>query len=81
MHTGADDINLLGLMAEWNYEAHPSYYDGKCGEIKGSTGELFPPLGDAKTLDLFASEICGSITLTRSGKVSALGLEGYKYVH
>ncbi|PSN44095.1 hypothetical protein C0J52_07656 [Blattella germanica] len=81
MHTGIDNIDVLGLMAAWNYQSQSSYFDGQCGHITGYTGELFPPLEDAQAIDLFASEICSSLTLSKSPEqFSRLGLEGFKFV-
>jgi hypothetical protein len=79
MHTGTDNINLLGIMDRWNYEQYPPYYDGQCGRITGSTGELFPPLQNVDGIALFANELCSAIYLVKSeNTVSRLGLEGYK---
>jgi CD36 family. len=79
MHTGTDDIHLLGVMDEWNYEEYPPYYDGQCARITGSTGELFPPLENVGGFGLFAPEICSSLYLVKSeNPESRYGLEGYK---
>lgn len=79
MHTGTDDIHLLGVMDAWNYEQNPPYYDGQCSRITGSTGELFPPLGNVDGFGLFAPELCSTLYLVKSeNTVSRLGLEGYK---
>lgn len=80
MHTGTDDIHLLGIMDEWNYEEYPPYYDGQCARITGSTGELFPPMENLGGIGLFAPEICSSLSLVKSEKSeSRYGLEGYKF--
>lgn len=79
MHTGTDDIHLLGIMDAWNYEQNPSYYDGQCSRITGSTGELFPPLENVDGIELFASELCSSLYLVKSeNPLSKYGLEGYR---
>lgn len=80
MHTGTDNIHLLGIMDAWNYEQNPPYYDGQCSRITGSTGELFPPMEDVDRIGLFAPEICSSIELVKSeNSVSNYGLESYKF--
>jgi hypothetical protein len=79
IHTGTDNLDLLGIMDAWNYEQYPPYYDGECGRITGSTGELFPSMENANKVGLFASEICSSIELVKSNDpFSRLGLEAYR---
>lgn len=81
MHTGTDDINLLGIMAKWNYEEYPTYYDGECAKITGSTGELFPPMENADDVSLFAPEICSSLKLVKSDETyERYGLSAYKFI-
>jgi len=80
MHTGTDDIHLLGIMDRWNYEQYTTYYDGQCSRITGSTGEILPPLENERGVGLFAPEICSYLYLVKSeNTVSRLGLEGYKF--
>jgi len=80
MHTGTDDIHRLGIMDAWNYEQNPTYYDGKCSRITGSTGELFPPLENEDGIDLFAPEVCSSLHLVKSqNPESRYGIEGHKF--
>jgi hypothetical protein len=79
MHTGTDNIHLLGMMDAWNFEQNPPYYDGQCSRITGSTGELFPPLENLDAVGLFASELCSSLRLVKSqNSLSRYGIEGYK---
>lgn len=81
MHTGTDDITKLGIMDAWNFEQYPPYYDGQCARITGSTGELFPPMENAKNVDLFAPEICSSLKLNKTEEtLERFGLEAYKFV-
>jgi hypothetical protein len=78
MHTGTDDINLVGMLDAWNYEQHPPYYDDECGRVTGAT-ELFPPVENADKIGLFAPEICSSIELVKSSDpLSRLGVEAYR---
>lgn len=79
IHTGTNNIDWLGIMDAWNYEQRPPYYDGECGRITGTTGELFPPMENADRVGLFASEVCSSLELVKSvDSFSRLGLEAYK---
>ncbi|XP_023716223.1 protein croquemort isoform X2 [Cryptotermes secundus] len=81
MHTGTDNLNLLGIMDAWNYEQYPPYYDGECARITGSTGELFPPLENVDKVALFAPELCSSLDLVKSDDpYSKHGLEAYRFI-
>jgi hypothetical protein len=58
VETGTDDVTKRGIIRNWNYKNHTSN-DGYCGEIRGSTGEFFPPVQTKHTnLELFLSEFC-----------------------
>ncbi|KAJ8971442.1 hypothetical protein NQ314_000698 [Rhamnusium bicolor] len=40
MNTGADDVEKLGIVKKWNYNATVSFFEGNCGKVEGTTGEL-----------------------------------------
>jgi hypothetical protein len=59
METGTDDVTNLGILRNWNYKNHTSYYDGGCGDVRGSGGELFPPVQAKRTtFEVFLPDIC-----------------------
>lgn len=59
MKTGVDDIYNLGMLERWNYMRNTSYYEGECGMIYGSTGEVIPPLEEFKnTTTVFSPDMC-----------------------
>lgn len=60
MWTGADHLDKLGLMTKWNGKNKTTFYNDTCNSVKGSTGELWPPLGNPypKNVQLFSSDIC-----------------------
>lgn len=58
MLTGSSNINNLGLIKKWNYSSRPNYYNGSCGLINGSLGDLWPPLLDNSTVSIFINDIC-----------------------
>lgn len=43
MDTGAADIGHLGELRRWNYNNFTPFYEGACGELRGSAGEFWPP--------------------------------------
>lgn len=58
MLTGADNILDLGVVKRWNYNDKVSFYPGECGVVKGTNGDLWPPLPDNKTVSFFVSDVC-----------------------
>lgn len=80
MNTGTDDINKLGYLTHWNGERRTPHYRGKCGEVRGTTGELWPPLNGKFDVSVFASDTCGAVTLKYDSKYSVKGVEGFKWV-
>lgn len=35
IHTGKDDINELGVVKNWNYQAYTKYYEDGCNHVRG----------------------------------------------
>lgn len=58
MLTGKSNIHELGVLKEWNYNSEVSYYPGECGKVKGTNGDLWPPLLNNQTVSFFVSDIC-----------------------
>ena len=58
MLTGATNIKDLGTLKEWNYNNRSKYYKDTCGMINGTLGDLWPPMKDAQTVSVFASDVC-----------------------
>ncbi|XP_026289526.1 protein croquemort isoform X2 [Frankliniella occidentalis] len=80
MFTGQQNMSNLGNVHSWNYATHTSYFDGKCGDVKGTTGELLPPLVDSEKLSVFATDLCSTVSLSRSEElVQKYGIEGVKF--
>lgn len=80
MDTGESNMLDLGLVREWNYDSRVSYYPGQCGVVKGTNGDLWPPLPDNKTVTFFVSDICTSLSATYSNTTVHEGLTGVMYV-
>lgn len=58
MLTGKSNLLDVGIVKEWNFNNRVSYYPGECGEIRGTNGDLWPPLPDNKTVSFFVPDIC-----------------------
>lgn len=58
MHTGVDNISDLGVLDKWNYSNETNHWSGECNDIRGTTGELWPPLNRDETVEIFAPDIC-----------------------
>ncbi|XP_058819875.1 protein croquemort-like [Topomyia yanbarensis] len=81
MKTGADSLENTGILTLWNGADHTGMYRGKCGEVKGTTGELWPVMHSNKTnVTIFASDVCRSLTLQYGEEVIIHDVEGAKYV-
>lgn len=79
MLTGSSDLGELGLLKEWNFNNKVSYYPGECGIVKGTNGDLWPPLPDNETITFFVSDICTSLTAKYNNTIVHEGLTGVRY--
>ncbi|XP_052866666.1 protein croquemort-like [Anopheles cruzii] len=86
MGTGADDRRYTGILHQWNGQERVPHYRGLCGEVRGSAGDVWPPLGRVLGLDsirpvaLFLPEVCRAITLRPSSRYTLDGLDGELWV-
>ncbi|XP_058445850.1 protein croquemort-like [Malaya genurostris] len=81
IQTGADSLENVGVLTQWNGANHTGMYRGKCGEVRGTTGELWPVMHSNKTnVTIFASDVCRSLTLQYIDEVTIHNVEGAKYV-
>lgn len=81
MRTGADGLQNTGFLTQWNGSPRTGMYRGRCGEVYGTSGELWPPNKvTPNNITLFPSDICRSITLQASEEVSLYNVRGTKYV-
>lgn len=59
MWTGKDNLEKLGMLTKWNGKNQTKVFSSPCNDVRGTTGELWPPLSNAnKTVQLFASDMC-----------------------
>ncbi|KAL1139978.1 hypothetical protein AAG570_006955 [Ranatra chinensis] len=81
MDTGEDNIYKYGKLYNWNYSNNTSFYEGHCGSIKGTAGELFPPeLKKSNSIEMFSADLCRSLALKFNEESIVRGINGYKYI-
>ncbi|KAJ1519319.1 hypothetical protein ONE63_004618 [Megalurothrips usitatus] len=80
MDTGALDIGHLGELRKWNFNNFTPYYEGSCGDLRGSAGELWPPgRSPADRVSLFAPDLCRSVSLDFAGRMQEAGVDGLRF--
>eukprot|EP00092_Neocalanus_flemingeri_P040156 GFUD01043741.1.p1 GENE.GFUD01043741.1~~GFUD01043741.1.p1 ORF type:complete len:545 (+),score=122.04 GFUD01043741.1:220-1854(+) len=82
MHTGAEEMSLLGNIASWNNRNRTEAFPGDCGTVRGSSDGLFPPgLASSKdSITIFSTDLCRPLHFTRSGMQEVHGIEVEKFV-
>lgn len=79
--TGVDSLKNLGVLNSWNYNSRTEFFEGKCGEVKGTTGDIWPPSSAKENnVTLYASDLCSSLVLQKNGRMSMDGLDGTTFV-
>ena len=60
VYAGLTSMNKVGQVAMWNYSSSVGndIYEGWCGLVSGSAGDLFPPGLDKSYVDLFSPDLC-----------------------
>ncbi|CAB0020602.1 unnamed protein product [Nesidiocoris tenuis] len=80
MDTGENGVEEFGILRRWNYYNSTGFYDGNCGLVNGSAGELFPPnVKISKGVEMFSPDLCRSIKLNYVEDVKLHGLKGLKF--
>lgn len=51
-------MNKLGIIEMWNGVPKTRYYEGQCGDVNGTSGELWPPVENDEKVYIFAPDIC-----------------------
>ncbi|XP_046415486.1 protein croquemort-like isoform X2 [Neodiprion fabricii] len=80
MHTGVEDVLNLGVLENWNYRNRTDFWSGECSMIRGTTGELWPPVDRDESIEIFAPDICTSLVLSRANDTEILNVEGHRYI-
>lgn len=82
IRTGKDSIYNVGLLQSWNHKNHTNFYKGQCGNVSGTTGELWPPIKDNLTqndVTMFIVDICRSLTLKYETNMTKYDVPGIKW--
>lgn len=76
------DVEALGKLREWNYASTTKFFEGKCGNLAGSSaGELFAPkLSKEQTLSVFSNEMCRNVDMDYDSEVDVKGINGWKFI-
>lgn len=80
--TGKDDIHKVGLMQSWNGENHTKFFKNECGNVHGTTGELWPPLKENalnKNVTMYIVDICRYLVLNPEMNVTKYDMKGIKW--
>jgi len=80
MLTGASNLYDLGVLKEWNFNNRTDYYEGSCGMINGTIGDLWPPLANNETISIFIPDICTSLDLSYENTTQFQAVTGNKYI-
>lgn len=78
MNTGASEFSRLGNVEQWRY-SNRTHFRGECGEVKGSTGELWAPEYGQEEVFIFSSDLCTYLILSKEGDVTVEGIDGVQY--
>jgi hypothetical protein len=73
MHTGEDDIALLGRVATWNGRTRTAAFPGECGRLRGSSDGLLAPgyLAMRDEFQIWSTDSCRPLTFVRCVRKSA----------
>lgn len=58
MNTGAGDMRKLGRLRAWNYNENIPIWSGSCKKVDGTSGELWYPPRDDKSVKIFSPDLC-----------------------
>ena len=81
MHTGVDDMSLLGKIASWNKRTRTEAYSGDCGLVRGSSDGLFPPglTSSMDSISIFSTDLCRPLHFSWSGPQKVHGIPVEKF--
>ncbi|EDW12930.1 uncharacterized protein Dmoj_GI17939 [Drosophila mojavensis] len=80
IHTGRGDLSWMGELQMWNGSVHTGYYEGECGKVNGSTGELWAPGRQwHETISIFLPDAARYINLYSMANVTVEGIAAWRY--
>lgn len=69
MHTGTDDLAILGQLAQWKFKNTTDFYEPPCNKIFGTLGEIGPPMKGVNEINIFTSDFCTYVSFILQGVV------------
>lgn len=79
-NTGVDDIKGIGNIRKWNHVSRTNYFEGKCADLSGSSGDFFPPfITKNQTMELFSPEMCRSVLMDFEEEKEIKGVKTFKF--
>lgn len=80
INSGHQNIFKLGMLKRWNGKNHTKYFPLSCGNVTGTTGELWPPMKDGtQPVTMYIVDICRPLTFQPVSNVTKFGMKGVKY--
>lgn len=80
IHTGHGDLRQMGEIQMWRGSTHTGYYEGECGKVNGSTGELWAPGRKYdETISIFLSDAARFINMYTVSNVTMHGIDAWRY--
>lgn len=76
MDTSQDNY---GVLNSWNYQDKTEANPGKCGEVRGSAGELFKKHQNRTNIEFFSPDMCRTVMLDYEEDVKVNNIDGYKF--
>lgn len=76
MRTNARNI---GQIASWDGYSNTPFYDGECGKVHGSGGEIYGPNLKPDSISFFQSDCCRNMKLDFIRNETVNGILGYRY--
>lgn len=81
MRSGLDDITQMGQLTKWNYMDKTKFHYGRCGQVDGTTGEVWPMnLSPTDDITVFVTDLCRPLTLAYDQEQEMLGVMGNRWV-
>ncbi|XP_049639322.1 platelet glycoprotein 4-like [Suncus etruscus] len=79
--TGKDNVSKVGIIDSYKGQKRMSAWESYCGMINGTEGASFAPFLDKnRALQIFAPDICRSITLVFGGEINLKGITVFRFV-
>jgi len=81
MHTGEEDISMLGKISSWNHATTVSAFPGECGKVQGSSDGLFAPgtLAMENSFKIWSTDICRTLDFERAEGETVHGIVSDKF--